>query len=366
VEGLPIIDISPPRRASEPAALATEIDTACRDTGFFYVVGHGVSTALQTRVESLAREFFALPDAEKARVAMAHGGRAWRGWFPVGGELTSGAPDMKEGFYFGEEIAPDDPRVVDRTPLHGPNLFPDRPAGLRDAVLEYIDALTDVGHALLAAISRALGLDERWFDRNLTADPIVLFRIFHYPPLAPVAGERKAGERKAGERKAGERKAGERKAGERKAGEGNAGAWSVGEHTDYGLITMLWQDSVGGLEVRGRDGWVAAPPVRDAFVVNLGDMLERMTGGVYRSTPHRVRNAAGVDRISFPLFLDPAWDAEVLPIPMTHVHRVDDANDRWDGASVHEWSGTYGDYLLRKVSKVFPALLDEVLPTDSA
>jgi isopenicillin N synthase-like dioxygenase len=339
VEGLPIIDISPHRRASEPAALAREIDTACRDTGFFYVVGHGVSPALQARVESLAREFFALPESEKAQVAMVRAGRGWRGWFPVGGELTSGAPDMKEGVYFGEEIPPDDPRVVAGTPLHGPNLFPDRPAGLRAAVLEYIDALTDVGHALLASISRALDLDERWFDRNLTADPIVLFRIFHYPPLA------------------------------RDATEGKAGQWSVGEHTDYGLITMLWQDSAGGLEVRGRDGWVAAPPVPDAFVVNLGDMLERMTGGVYRSTPHRVRNTTGVDRISFPLFLDPAWDAEVLPIPMTHVHPAGgpdhDHADRWDGASVHEWSGTYGDYLLAKVGKVFPALLDEVLPTDS-
>jgi isopenicillin N synthase-like dioxygenase len=334
VESLPVIDISPHRRASEPAALAREIDTACRDTGFFYVVGHGVPTGLQARVDALAREFFALPEAEKAKVAMVHGGRAWRGWFPVGGELTSGAPDMKEGLYFGEELALDDPLVAAGTPLHGPNLFPDRPAGLRAAVLEYIEALTDVGHALLAGISRALDLDERWFDRNLTADPIVLFRIFHYPPLAADAAQ-----------------------------------WSVGEHTDYGLITMLWQDPAGGLEVRGRDGWVAAPPVPDSFVVNLGDMLERMTGGVYRSTAHRVRNTTGVDRISFPLFLDPAWDAEVLPIPMTHLHPVDDPadtpTDRWDGASVHDWSGTYGDYLLGKVAKVFPALLDEVLPAPS-
>ncbi len=339
MESLPIIDISALRRASEAAALAREIDTACRDTGFFYVVGHGVSTELQTRVDALAREFFALPDAEKAKVAMVHGGRAWRGWFPVGGELTSGAPDIKEGFYFGQELGADDPLVVAGTPLHGPNLFPERPAGLREAVLEYIEALTDVGHALLASISRALDLDERWFDRNLTADPIVLFRIFHYPPLASDP-----------------------------SGPAGAAPWSVGAHTDYGLITMLWQDSAGGLEVRGRDGWVAAPPVPDAFVVNLGDMLERMTAGAYRSTPHRVRNTTGVDRISFPLFLDPAWDAEVLPIPVAHLHPVagaDDPADRWDGASVHEWSGTYGDYLLGKVGKVFPALHDEVLPTDT-
>jgi isopenicillin N synthase-like dioxygenase len=120
------------------------------------------------------------------------------------------------------------------------------------------------------------------------------------------------------------------------------------------------------LEVRSRHGWVAAPPIPDTFVVNLGDMLERMTGGVYQSTPHRVRNTTGVDRISFPLFLDPAWDAEVLPVPNVSARAVSEgvAEDRWDGASVHDWSGTYGEYLLGKVGKVFPALIDEVLPTD--
>jgi polar amino acid transport system ATP-binding protein len=94
-------------------------------------------------------------------------------------------------------------------------------------------------------------------------------------------------------------------------------------------------------------------------VVNLGDMLERMTGGRYRSTPHRVHNTTR-DRLSFPLFLDPAWDADVLPVPGLGGDR-DTPSDRWDGASVHEWSGTYGDYLLTKVGRVFPELRDEVL-----
>jgi len=331
VKDLPVVDMSPSASGRVTAELAAEVDAACRDTGFFYVVGHGVAPELVDRVEACAREFFALPEPEKATIAMRHGGRAWRGWFPLRGELTSGVADEKEGLYFGEELTAEDPRVRAGLPLHGPNLFPERPAGLRDAVLEYMSAVTGVGHTLLAAISLALGLDEQWFDRHLTASPTVLFRIFRYPELATTE------------------------------------SWSVGEHTDYGLLTILAQDAVGGLEVRSPAGWVAAPPVTDAFVVNLGDMLERMTAGRYRSTPHRVRNTGTRDRISFPLFLDPAWDAEVLPVPdavsLGDVRDHAEDSRRWDGTSVHEWSGTYGDYLLAKVSKVFPELVDDVMPT---
>src|SRR5581483_6800618 len=161
-------------------------------------------------------------------------------------------------------------------------------AGLKDAVLEYIDAVTALGHRVLRGVALALGLDDDWFDRHLTAEPLVLFRIFHYPP-APSGDD----------------------------------GWGVGEHTDYGLITLLAQDRSGGLQVHGPEGWIDVPPRPDAFVVNLGDMLERMTGGRYKSTPHRVRNTSGHDRLSFPLFLDPAWDAEVLPVPVapdTPVH----------------------------------------------
>ena len=109
--------------------VSRQLDAACRDVGFFYIVGHGVDEGLQRRLEALSREFFGLPEDEKARIGMAEGGRAWRGWFPVGGELTSGVPDRKEGIYFGAELGPDHPRVAAGVPLHGPNLFPARPAG---------------------------------------------------------------------------------------------------------------------------------------------------------------------------------------------------------------------------------------------
>src|SRR3954470_22844980 len=181
VERLPVIDVSGLRDGADGGAdVVAAIDDACRRIGFFYVVGHGVPLALQERLDQVAREFFALDDDEKAAIAMPLGGRAWRGWFPVGGELTSGVPDAKEGLYFGQELDADDPRVRAGWPLHGPNLFPRRPEGLRDAVLDYLDAVTQVGHVVLRGISRALGLEPDWFDEHLTADPLVLFRIFHY------------------------------------------------------------------------------------------------------------------------------------------------------------------------------------------
>jgi isopenicillin N synthase-like dioxygenase len=325
---VPVIDVGPLVRGdSDPADTADSaaaIDAACREVGFFTVVGHGVNPDLQSQLDAAARRFFALPDGEKAEIAMARAGRAWRGWFPVGGELTSGVPDLKEGLYFGAELGPDHPRVLARTPLHGANLFPRRPAELRHAVLAYMAQMTRLGQAVLGGIALGLGLDRSWFAGNLTADPVSLFRIFQYPPAGP----------------------------------GDAERWGVAEHTDYGLLTVLGQDDSGGLQVRTPAGWVEVEPVPGGLVCNLGDMLERLTGGLYRSTPHRVRNAGGGHRLSYPFFLDPGWDAVVEQLPIVDRPPDEDAAaaDRWDHASVHGFSGTYGDYLLAKVAKVFPAL----------
>jgi isopenicillin N synthase-like dioxygenase len=206
-------------------------------------------------------------------------------------------------------------------------LFPDEVPALRETVLSYMEALTGLGHLVMRGIALSLGLPASWFADGCTRDPLVLFRIFNYPPAA-----------------------------------GGEDTWGVGEHTDYGLLTLLLQDDAGGLEVKSATGWVEAPPVAGSFVCNVGDMLDRMTGGLYRSTPHRVRNKARRDRLSFPFFFDPSFDAEVKPIPLRDAGVIaDDAGERWDHASVHTFQGTYGDYLLAKVTKVFPALGVEVL-----
>ena len=158
---LPVVDVAPLRstQAAGSAEVARQIEAACREHGFFYVTGHGVAPDLLARLTRACAAFFALPQAAKMEIAMARGGPAWRGYFPVGAELTSGRPDLKEGLYFGAELGRDDPRVRAGLPLHGPNLFPRQVPELRAAVLDYIGVLTDLGQTVLRGVALSLGLD---------------------------------------------------------------------------------------------------------------------------------------------------------------------------------------------------------------
>jgi isopenicillin N synthase-like dioxygenase len=374
---LPVIDVANLVRHGHDDRAAREIESACRATGFFYVSGHGVDPTLIARLDGSARAFFELPEPDKLEIAMARGGRAWRGFFPVGAELTSGIPDQKEGLYFGAELGPDAPQVRAGLPLHGANLFPRQVPELRGAVLEYLDAMTATAQAVLRGVAQSLDLPADYFASGYTANPTVLFRIFHYPPTPP-----------------------------------DTAAWGVGEHTDYGLLTLLLQDDNGGLQVRMPDGaaprytattaakaalangdranpsranpaeastkgthtedhpgmWLDAPPIPGTFVCNIGDMLDRMTGGWYRSTPHRVRNVSGNERLSFPFFFDPDFAAEVPPLPGRAAASGGRGGStgsgtgarRWDGQDLRAFTGTYGEYLVRKVGKVFPELIADV------
>jgi hypothetical protein len=213
----------------------------------------------------------------------------------AGGELTSGVPDRKEGYYFGEELPPD-PR-----PMHGPNLWPQHPAGLRDAVTEWMTAMTDLGQQLLRSMAQGLGLPAEFFEHNLTAAPTPLFRIFRYPPHPA----------------------------------GDVATWGVGEHTDYGLLTLLATDGTPGLQVHSYGEWIDAPADPDLVICNLGDMLDRLTGGRYRSNPHRVRNHAGADRYSLPFF----WTRLACLVRRSSSRPVAvplDPAARWDKANLRE------------------------------
>jgi isopenicillin N synthase-like dioxygenase len=329
---LPIIDMSPLYDLGDRASVervALEIRSACRKHGFFYVLGHGIPFEKLVDLEAASRKFFDLSVEDKNRIAMRHGGIAWRGYFPVGGELTSGRPDMKEGLYFGTELALDHPRVLAGTPLHGPNLWPESVPELRGLVLDYMAATSAAAQTLLRGMALSLDLPNDYFTETYTRNPTILFRIFNYPAA-------------------------------------DDASWGVGEHTDYGLLTLLAQDRLGGLQVKSREEWIEAPPVDGTLVCNIGDVLDRLTGGWYRSTPHRVRNSSGHARLSFPLFFDPDFDAEMQALPTVEARGPNGSNSlRWDDADLHAFTGTYGSYLIDKVSKVFPQLSPGRFPPSS-
>ena len=257
------------------------------------------------------------------------GGKAWRGYFLPETELTSGKPDLKEGLYFAEDLPADHPKVKAGIPLHGANLYPDIP-GFDRVVLHYFEQISALAETLMQGIALSLELPGNFFSEHFMTHPIKLFRIFHYPSPTPqqIAAEQ----------------------------------WGVGEHTDYGVLTILKQDTTGGLQVFTQGQWIEAPNIPNSFVCNLGDMLDYLTSGYYRSTPHRVSHTSSSGRLSFPFFYDLDYNAEPTPIDLSHLgHTAVLEYNRWDQSSLHSFKGTYGEYLIGKISKVFPQLGNRVL-----
>lgn len=280
---IPVIDVSALADGDEAGTrrVAREIGAACRDVGFFYVAGHSVGTALMDEAFAASRAFFAQAEAVKKEALYTAAGN--RGYVPMKGEaLDPNRPaDLKEAFNIGLDLAPDDPELAAGRMFRAANLWPTLP-GFRETMLAYFDACHCFGRLLHRAFAIDLGLAPDFFDDKLDR-PMAVLRLLHYPP-APARAE-----------------------------EGQLGA---GEHTDYGCVTLLATDGVGGLEVRTRAGeWIAAPHVPGAFVCNIGDCLMRWTNDIYVSTPHRVVSPAGRERFSIAFFLDPNPDADIACLP---------------------------------------------------
>lgn len=332
---IPVVNLDSPT-----VSTATAVCQALKETGFLYVREHGISPALQRRLLETARRFFTEPLAFKQKIAMPLAGRAWRGYFPVGGELTANSPDLKEGLYFGEEHSADHPGVVSGWPMHGQNLWPGGTyAEMKPTVRAYMNACSKLGERLLRLVATGLGLEGSYFHSRFTTEPTQLFRIFNYP--VPREHEAPTDPRPV--------------------------RWGVGEHTDMGFLTLLLQDTQGGLEVRTVQGdWIPAPPLDDTLVVNIGDMLEFWTHGIFRATPHRVRNSTGHDRISLPFFFDPNWESSLEQIPKELLSKEDLVRvpstrcKRWDGLDLHQLTAQtkYGDFVWAKIRHVFPKLAE--------
>lgn len=279
---IPVIDVAALRDGGDAglAAVADELRRAAETVGFFYVANHGVDRAVIEETRAVADRFFHAPEADKATVAISP---RHRGWLRVGEARMrdSRKPDLKESFVFGLDVAADDPDVTAGDRLLAPNRWPGFLPEMRPVLNRFFAEMQACGERLLRAFAASLEIAPDYFVRRV-ARPVSRGSLIWYPPQPADSGEDQFG---------------------------------VGPHTDYGTLTLLGQDSVGGLQVRGRDGeWVKAHPVEDTFVVNVGDLLARWTNDRFASTPHRVVNASGRERLSVAMFVDPDWDAVVEPV----------------------------------------------------
>lgn len=333
---MPIVNISSfiddgPSSLSSQERLKTsaEVNRACVEHGFFYLIGHGIPSSKLDEVLLLARQFFSLPLSEKKNIKRypaggPEGGDGARGYQEMRENVTSGKRDCQEAVDLYREWDHESvsgPYEI----LQGPNLWPTSTPELKSSYLDYIDRIQKVGKALMLAMGIALDLpeseeddqDENVFVRN-TESSFWGLRMIGYPKLsAPLA-----------------------------VGEDPA-ELSCGEHTDYGCVTLLLTDATpGALQILAKDGsWINADPMGGAFIVNIGDMMERWTNGLWKSTRHRVIHKGDGYRVSVPFFYDPNFKAVVKPLKR--------CVEMTGGVPTHEGDASYGEYLRGRVLNNF-------------
>jgi isopenicillin N synthase-like dioxygenase len=303
---IPVIDIGALHEGSPDGArrVGAQLLAAAESIGFFYVRNHGLPEALIERTDAVARRFFALPLAEKQKVKVA----PWhRGYIRIGEAkmYDKANVDLKESFIFGDEAtAEESPRAA---AMRGPNQWPDSIPEMRTTLNQYFAAANECGRVVFRGFAAALGLELDHFTRQFDR-PISRGSLIFYPPQPPDLGEEQFG---------------------------------VAPHTDYGCLTLLYQDPIGGLQVQGRDGeWLVAQPIEGTLVVNVGDCMARWTNDLFKSTPHRVINRSGRTRLSIGMFVDPNYETMVVPIC-----RNGEA-PRYDPVSV-------GDYIVSRFDAAF-------------
>ncbi|KAL0577376.1 hypothetical protein V5O48_004628 [Marasmius crinis-equi] len=335
----PVIDVTALCACKDPSDaavrdVAQQLREAFSTWGLIQITGHGVSASLQADILRCSKAFFDLPDEKKLAIDVRSGGPAWRGYMPFSGESTHGVVDRKEGVYFG----PEHPAThsLNGMPLHGVNQFPaeeDVP-GMRTAVLDYIERITELGKTLTTGLSMALGLEPEYMNKHwLEPEPVALFRFFKYAPNE----------------------------------QGKQGGSGIGEHSGEPHPRVFQSTLLSHhlSQVKSPAGtWVDVPVVPNALIVNVGDMFDMLTNGRFVSPRHRALSPSSESpaRYSFPFFFDFAWGAEMkkLPIseevyPMTE-DRKDEAEKRWATTTFKSVEGCWWQYLAKKVKKVFPDL----------
>lgn len=289
---IPVLDLAPLINGDDTTQLAADFAKAYGETGFGYVINHGVDPALRAAVFAASERFHALPDNRKQAIAL---NKTHRGYIAINtstdvttdlAEVTK--PNQSASFMMMREDAVADPDTY----LSGPNQWPDLD-GFREACDAYVQAMGQLGEKLMGLALDAIGATDRAILAAFDT-PTIWLRLLHYPPQPPQAPE---------------------------------DLYGSAPHKDFGCLTLLAQDDVGGLQVQTPAGhWVDAPPLKDALIVNVGDMLHRLSNGKLLSTPHRVINATGKERYSVPFFYDPHVSTQIAPLPGTGTPRFDPLN----------------------------------------
>ncbi|WP_170327643.1 isopenicillin N synthase family dioxygenase [Ruegeria arenilitoris] len=274
---LPVIDIAPLLDGSDKHKVAKEIRWALSNAGFMYVKNHGIAQDFVDQVFDVTRRFFDLPMEDKMKLHVSNSDVALRGYIEPYGENTdpTKTKDLKECFDIGPE------RETLEGPFFGPNQWTDALPKFQELIYGYHQKMVALSKQLLGGIALSLDLPETHFE-NLMQNPISIQRLLHYPPQNGMIDEKIIG---------------------------------IGAHTDYGNLTILAQDDVGGLQVMNREGnWVEGSPIPGTFVINIGDLIQRLTNDVYLANMHRVINTSGRERYSIPFFIDADYDAVFTPL----------------------------------------------------
>ena len=281
-EQIPEVDLTPMGKGDQVGrrAVAEQLREACMEVGFFYITGHGVDPTVVEAAFRAAERFFDLPYEEKVAVSILHS-KKLRGYTGLLEENTDpdNAGDLHEAFDIGLELAPNDPDADGDTYGWGRNQWPDL-VGFRSDVLAYYDAMRALCDRLYRAFALSLDLDEDFFTAKMRK-PIGELRLLRYPAQP----------------------------------ERRDDVLGIGAHSDYDVFTVLATDEHEALEILNPDGnWIQVPPRSNSFIVNVGDLLERWTNDLYRSTVHRAINLGVQDRHSIPFFsnIDPLEMVAVL------------------------------------------------------
>lgn len=282
---LPTLDLSLLEgTAAQRQDLLDDLRHAARDVGFFYLTGHGIDSALLQQVQDHARQFFALPDSEKAAVGMINSPH-FRGYNRAASEITRGKPDLREQFDLGAErqALPLDENSPYWARLQGPNQWPQALPALKPLLLDWQQAMTAMSLRLLQAFAQALALPQDAFDQLYGDKPNEHIKLMRYPGQAPDDSHQ-----------------------------------GVGAHKDSGFLSFLLQDQQAGLQVEIEEGrWIDVLPRANTLVVNIGELLELATNGYLRATVHRVQSPAqGSERLSIAFFLGAQLDAVVPLYPL--------------------------------------------------